>query len=154
VKKVLIGLIAAAAVVGLVTFIWTSMAAISEKADEISESVITRYVLLLQSGQYGSAYDTCLSPKLQSKLPREEFVAAHAARSAAFGRLKGWEQTRYEHEADLFSDESLIAIHGVLSYATQDVFVVYKVDSAIDHHQILEILGSAGKSNSLAPGSW
>jgi len=41
-----------------------------------------------------------------------------------------------------------------LSYANREVFVLYKVDSAIQPYLIMEIAGSIGTSTSLSQGIW
>jgi len=154
VKKTLIAVAVVGAVLGLVVFIWTGISAFSEQADAISDDVIARYVGFLQSGQYGEAYDSCLAETLKEATTRAEFVATHAAHTREYGDLTGWKQTTYDHEANLFSSESLVGVHGVLSYANRDVFVLYKVDAAAEPYRIQEILGSPDTRHSLSHGIW
>ncbi len=153
-KRILIVVAVVGAVVALIVFIFSSMKAVTAQAEAISNDVITRYVGLLESGQYSEAYDSCLAASFQETTTRVEFVSAHAAHAAEYGSLSGWEQTTYEHEANLFSSESLIGIRGVLSYANRDVFVLYKVDSNVMPYRIVEILGSPGASTTLSHGVW
>jgi len=153
-KNVLIGVTIAIVVIALIVFIYIKMKAVTERAATISEDVIARYVGLLQSGRYEEAYDTCLSENFRKKTSKAQFVTAHKARVDKFGALQGWKETDYQHEANLFTSESLIGINGILSYANREVFVLYKVDSAIQPYLIMEIAGSIGTSTSLSQGSW
>ncbi|OIP44245.1 MAG: hypothetical protein AUK47_01145 [Deltaproteobacteria bacterium CG2_30_63_29] len=153
-KNVLIGVAVAIAVIALIVFIYVKMKAVTERAAAISEDVIARYVGLLQSRKYEEAYDTCLSDGFKKKWPKAEFVAAHQARVDEFGALQGWKENDYQHEANLFTSESLIGFNGILSYANREVFVLYKVDSAIQPYLIMEIAGSIGTSTSLSQGIW
>jgi hypothetical protein len=153
-KKILIVVATLGAVLALGLFIWSSMRAVTARADAISQDVIARYVDLIQRGRYREAWDSCLAKTLQEATPVEAFVAAHEAHARELGDLEGWEQTRYDHEADLFSSESLIGIRGVLSYARRDAFVLYQVDSSVEPYRIQAIFGSTGASTSLSEGTW
>ena len=154
-KKLLVGLAVAVAVVALLVFIYVQMRDVTRRASAISGGLITRYVGLLVAGAYEEAYDTCLAERYQSVTSRSAFVAAHRAHVEEYGPLRGWEETTYEHEADLFkSEESVIGIRGILHFAGRDVFVSYKVDSLATPHRIRGIFGSPGTSTSLSAGIW
>ncbi len=154
-RKVLIGIAVAAAVVALLVFIYVQMREVTRRASAISGGLITRYVGLLVDGAYEEAYDTCLAERYQRATSRSAFVAAHRAHVEEYGSLKGWEERTYEHEADLFnSEESVIGIRGILHYANRDVFVSYKVDSLVKPYRIREVFGSPGTSTSLSAGIW
>ena len=154
-KKVLIGIAVAAAVVALLAFIFVQMREITRRASAISGDLITRYVGLLVRGAYEEAYDTCLAERYQSVTSRSAFVAAHRAHVQEYGPLEGWKERTYEHEADLFnSEESVSGIRGILHYAKRDVFVSYKVDSLVKPYRIRKIFGSPGTSTSLSAGIW
>ena len=153
-RKVLIGIAVAAAVVALLVFIYIQMRDVTRRASAISGGLITRYVGLLVDGAYEEAYDTCLAERYQGATSRSAFVAAHKAHFQEYGPLAGWEETIYEPEYDLFSGESVIGIRGILHYANRDVFVSYKVDSLAKPYRIREIFGSPGTSTSLSAGIW
>ena len=153
-RKVLIGIAVAAAVVALLVFIYVQMRDVTRRASAISGGLITRYVGLLVDGAYEEAYDTCLAERYQGTTSRSAFAAAQRAHVEEYGPLKGWEETIYEHEADLFSGELVIGIRGILHYANRDVFVSYKVDSLVKPYRIRRILGSPGTSTSLSAGIW
>ncbi len=153
-KNVIIGIVVAIAVIALIVFIYTQMKAVVERASAISQDVISRYVGLIEVGKYEEAYDSCLSDKYMKGTTRAEFVAEHTARKEEYGPLKGWTETKYQHEANLFTSESLIGINAILHYENRDVFALYKVDSAVEPYRIREIFGSVGTSTSLSRGIW
>ena len=153
-KNALIGSLVAIGVLALVAFLYIQLQAVTERAARISGDVITRYVSLLESADYEQAWQTCLDPRYQAKTPLAAFVQAHAARVASFGALEGFEEKDFQHEANLFSSESLIGFNGILHYANRDVFVTYKVDSAIEPFRILETIGGAERSDFLSSGVW
>ena len=153
-KKVLIGIAVGAAVVALLVFIFVQMRETTRRASAISGGLLSRYVGLLRDGAYEEAYDTCLAERYQRATSRSAFVAAQRAHVEEYGPLKGWEETIYEPEYDLFSGESVIGIRGILHYANKDVFVSYKVDSLVKPYRIRRIFGSPGTSTSLSEGIW
>jgi hypothetical protein len=153
-KKILIGVTVGVAVIALVVFIYTQMRAVTQRASEITGDLITRYVALIQGGAYEQAYDTCLSESLRKETTQADFVAAQKDHVTQYGPLEGWEDTIYEHEANLFNDESLIGVRAILHYTNRDIFVSYKVDSATKPYRIKEIYGSPGTSSSLSWGIW
>ena len=153
-KSALIGSLIAIGIVALVAFIYTRMKAVTDRAARISGDVITRYVRLLESGDYEQAWETCLDERYRKETSLAAFAHAHAERVKAFGALEGFEEKDYQHEANLFSSESLIGINGILHYANRDVFVTYKVDSAVEPFLILETIGGAERSDFLSSGIW
>lgn len=153
-KPWLIGILVAVAVVGMGYFVVTQFQSVARRGDAISGGVVTRYVELLKQEHYGEAWDTCLSESYQAQTSRAEFIAAHQARRQKFGPLTGWTQTDYQHEANLFNDESLIGINGQLHYSGRDVFFLYKVDSAVQPYLIKELVGGEGNSTNLSSGVW
>jgi len=139
---------------GLGWFFYRGMSRFTDTADAISDSLIARYVGLLEAGEYGEAWSTCLAPSLQGQVSQQDFVAAQAARAEEHGPLTGWTQTTYQHEANLFSRESELGVRGVLHYERRDVFVQYKVDLGADPPLIHQAFGSEGSSGTLSEGTW
>lgn len=153
-KNVIIAVLVGIAVAALGVFIYTRMKAVTVLAAAISDDVVARYVRLVVSRRYDEAYDSCLSAEYQKKTSRSVFVAAHREHVEKYGMLVGWKETHYQHEANLFSSESLIGLNGILNYANRDVFVLYKVVSTAKPYRIGEIFGSPGTSTSLSSGIW
>lgn len=153
-KQWSIGLAVAAVIAALIYWIVTGIADVAQRATAIHDDVITRYVRLLQQRDYAAAWDQCLAANLQSTFSQPAFVAAHTEHHRQYGPLQDWTQTDITHEANLFSDESVIGINAILHYKDRDVFVSYKVDSSIVPYRIQEIFGSPGSSTALESGIW
>lgn len=153
-QKVMVALVVVFVAGALGWFIFRQMSAVVATADAISADVVAPYVGHLKAGQFDEAWDSCLAEPLQLNTPRAAFVAAHAARVEQYGPLAAWTQTTYQHEANLFTDESAIGIRGVLHYERRDVFVLYMVDSKVEPYRIQQIFGSDHGSSTLSEGTW
>jgi len=153
-KNGLIAIVVVVAVVALAVFVYRGMKSVVDRGRAISDDVITRYVGHIKAGRYDEAWSGCLSDGYRKGVTLAEFSAAHDAHKQDHGALKGWRQIDYQHEANLFTDESLIGINAVLEYENRDVFVLYKVDSAVLPYRIVQIFGSPGRSDSLSEGIW
>lgn len=152
-QKLMIALV----VVALVLFGFFAIRGIrsvAARGDAITQGLINRYVGLLQQGQVEAAWADCVSEGLQGSVTHSEFARAHEARAQEYGALQGWTQTDYQHEANLFSKESVIGINGVLHYERRDVFVLYKVDPDVQPYRIQQMFGSAGSSTMMSEGIW
>ena len=153
-KKVFIIILVVVSVAAIIGFIVHSMREVTRTADEIHKSVGMQYLELLKGQDYEKAYDECLADVLKKDVAKSEFIAQHQNHVAKYGPLESWKQTTYQHEANLFSSESLIGMLYVLSYKERDIFVIYKIDASNKPFQIQEIFGSADTSDSIKPGVW
>jgi len=153
-KNTLIAVLGVITVAALIAFIYTQMKGVADRAATISEEVVTPYVGLLRDARYEDAWNCCLSDGYKAQVSLAEFTAAQAAHVQNHGPLRGWREGNVQHEADLFSSESLIGLNGVLEYEERDVFVLYKVDSAAEPLRIMQVFGSPDRSDSLSEGIW
>ena len=153
-KNIVIVILVVVGVGALIAFVIHKMRQTTKTAEAIHQGVGSDYLELLKSQDFETAYDSCLADSLKADLTQQRFVEQHRARVAEFGGLQSWMQTRYEHEANLFTSESLIGLRYVLSYEKRDIFTRYGVDSSVQPFRIQEFLGSPDTTDSLSPGVW